>query len=63
MRLVIYEAKKRPARLVLLEGEDDRIPRAGAIIVSEGIAKPTFCLAAARWTTWCTWRPSPRPGS
>jgi malate dehydrogenase (oxaloacetate-decarboxylating)(NADP+) len=42
MRLVIHEAKKRPARLVLPEGEDDRILRAGAIIVGDGIAKPTL---------------------
>jgi malate dehydrogenase (oxaloacetate-decarboxylating)(NADP+) len=40
MRLVIHKARKHPARLVLFEGEDDRILRASAIIVGEGIARP-----------------------
>ncbi|OGD74741.1 MAG: malic enzyme [Candidatus Coatesbacteria bacterium RBG_13_66_14] len=42
MRLVINKARKRPARLVFPEGEDDRILRASAIIVDEGIARPTL---------------------
>ncbi|MDR2001321.1 MAG: NADP-dependent malic enzyme [Zoogloeaceae bacterium] len=40
MRPVFAAAKKKPARIVFCEGEDDRILRAVQTVVDEGLAKP-----------------------
>ena len=40
MRLVIHRAQRHPQRIAFTEGEDDRILRASAILVEEGIARP-----------------------
>ncbi|MDT8420540.1 MAG: NADP-dependent malic enzyme [Desulfuromonadales bacterium] len=42
MRNLINKAKSNPKRLVLPEGEENKILRAAQILVSEGIAKPTL---------------------
>ena len=40
MRVVIHRAQQNPARIVFPEGENDRILRACAIIIDEGIGRP-----------------------
>ncbi|MDK9724988.1 MAG: NADP-dependent malic enzyme [Sterolibacteriaceae bacterium MAG5] len=40
MRPVFLAAKKKPARIVFCEGEDDRVLRAVQTVVDEGLAKP-----------------------
>jgi len=40
MRLVIHRAQRHPRRIVFPEGEHDKILRASAIILDEGIAHP-----------------------
>jgi malate dehydrogenase (oxaloacetate-decarboxylating)(NADP+) len=42
MRPVFAAAKKHPARIVLCEGEDERVLRATQVIVDEGLAQPTL---------------------
>ncbi|CAG0962232.1 hypothetical protein RHDC4_00760, partial [Rhodocyclaceae bacterium] len=40
MRPVFLAAKKKPARIVFCEGEDDRVLRAVQTVVDEGLARP-----------------------
>jgi len=40
MRPVFAAAKKKPARIVFCEGEDDRVLRAAQTVVDEGLARP-----------------------
>jgi len=40
MRPVFSAAKKRPARVVYAEGEDERVLRAVQVVVDEGLARP-----------------------
>uniref|UniRef100_UPI003D8136B1 NADP-dependent malic enzyme n=1 Tax=Trichloromonas sp. TaxID=3069249 RepID=UPI003D8136B1 len=40
MRILINKAKANPKRVVFPEGEEDKVLRAAAILVDEGIAKP-----------------------
>ncbi len=40
MRMMINQAKTEPKRVVLAEGENDKILRAAQILVDEGIARP-----------------------
>ncbi len=40
MRLIIHKAKAKPKRVVFPEGQNDKVLRAGHILVDEGIARP-----------------------